>query len=129
MLQMEDIPKAYLMFLGRPWLKQANIHHDWGNNTLTIMVNTKIMTLSIDKRIKVHPSQKPCNLDDTYDWEGGLTNGNEECFYHVILELWHVRKLSLEILKFLPKIYVGMVHLKIILIILFTIINMNLEKH
>jgi hypothetical protein len=40
-LQMEDIPKAYLMFLRRPWLKQAKVHHDWSNNTLTIIADTK----------------------------------------------------------------------------------------
>jgi len=27
------------MFLGRPWLNQAKVHHDWGYNTLTIMAN------------------------------------------------------------------------------------------
>jgi hypothetical protein len=46
---MEDTPKAYLMLLGRPWLKQAKTHHDWGNNILTIIANTKIVTLSIEK--------------------------------------------------------------------------------
>jgi hypothetical protein len=111
-LQMEDTSKGYLMFLRRSWLKQAKIHHDWGNNTLTIMVNTKIMTLSTNKQIMVNPSQKPCNFDDTYDWKGGLIDGDEECLYHVILELWHVRKVNLENLKFLPEIYVGMVQPK-----------------
>jgi hypothetical protein len=46
---MEDIPKAYSMFLGSPWLKQGKSHHDWGNSTLTIITNTKTMTLSIEK--------------------------------------------------------------------------------
>ncbi len=55
------------MFLGRPWLKQAKVHHDWGNNILTIIVDTNTMTLSMEKRIMVHPSQTPGNLDDTYD--------------------------------------------------------------
>jgi hypothetical protein len=41
---MEDILEAYSMLLGRPWLKQAKTHHDCGNNTLTIIVDTKIMT-------------------------------------------------------------------------------------
>ncbi len=26
----------------------------------------------------VHPFQRSCNLDDSYEREGGLTNGNEE---------------------------------------------------
>jgi hypothetical protein len=54
---MEDTPKAYLMFLKRPWLKQAKSHHDWGNNTLTIITDTKTMTLNIEKQVMVHPSK------------------------------------------------------------------------
>jgi hypothetical protein len=46
---MEDTLKAYLMFLGRPWLKQVKAHHDWGNNTLIIIVDTKTMTLNTKK--------------------------------------------------------------------------------
>jgi hypothetical protein len=68
---MEDTLRAYSMHLGWPWLKQTKGHHDQGNNTLTIIVDTKIVTLSIEKWVMVHPSQRPCNLDDTYDWEGG----------------------------------------------------------
>jgi hypothetical protein len=52
------------------------------------------MTLSMEKQIMIHPSQRPCNINDTYDWEGGLTNGNEKRLYHVVLELWHVRKIN-----------------------------------
>jgi hypothetical protein len=64
---MEDIPKAYLIFLGRPWFEQVKAYHDWGNNTLTIITNINKMTLSTKKRVMVHPSQRPCNLDDFYD--------------------------------------------------------------
>jgi hypothetical protein len=66
-LQMEDTPKACSMFLGRPWLKQAKAHHDLGNNTLTIIVDTNIMTLNMEKQVMVHPSQRPYNFDDTYN--------------------------------------------------------------
>jgi hypothetical protein len=76
---MEDTPNPYSMFLGRPWLKQIKIHHDWGNNILTIIADTKTLTLNIEKWVMIHLSQIPRNLDDSYNWEGGLTNGNEEC--------------------------------------------------
>jgi hypothetical protein len=42
---MEDTLEAYLMLLGWPWLKQAKTYHDCGNNTLTIIVDTKTLTL------------------------------------------------------------------------------------
>ncbi len=57
----------------------------------------------------VHPSQRPCNLDDTYDWERGLRNGDEECLYLAILELWSLGEINQKELKFLPKVYVGVV--------------------
>jgi hypothetical protein len=53
-LQMEDTLEVYSIFLGRPWLKQAKVHHDWGNNTLTIIINTKTMTLNTKKWVMVH---------------------------------------------------------------------------
>jgi hypothetical protein len=46
---MDDTLKAYLMLLGRPWMKQNKAHHDWGNNTLIIIVNTKTLTLNTNK--------------------------------------------------------------------------------
>jgi hypothetical protein len=35
------------MFLRKPWLKQTKVHHDLGNNTLTIIVHTKTVTLKM----------------------------------------------------------------------------------
>ncbi len=55
----------------------------------------------------VHPSQRPWNLDDTYDWERGLMDGNKERLYHVVPKLWLVGEVNLEKLKFLPEVYVG----------------------
>jgi hypothetical protein len=111
-LQMEDTSKVYSMLLRRPWLKQAKAHHDWGNNTLTTIVDTKTMTLSTEKREMVHPSQRLYNLDDTYDWEGGLMDRDKEHLYRAIPKLWHVGKVSLEELEFLPKVYVEMMQLE-----------------
>jgi hypothetical protein len=82
------------MLLGRPWLKQTKVHHDWSTSTLTIIVDTKIVTLSIKKQTMVHLSQRPCNLDDTYDWEGGLMDGKEEHLYQIIPKLWFIGEVS-----------------------------------
>jgi hypothetical protein len=109
---MEYIRKAYSMLLGKPWLRQTKAHHDWGNNTLTIIVDIIIMTLNTKKRIMVHPSQRPCNLDDTYDWEGGLMDGDKACLYHVVPELWLFGEVSIEEFKLLLEVYVGMAQLE-----------------
>jgi hypothetical protein len=70
------------------------------------------MTLNTKKRIMVHPSQRPCNLDDTYDWEGGLIDGDDECLYHAILKLWPIGEVSPKEFKSLLEIYVRMVQPK-----------------
>ncbi len=110
-------------------MKQIKVDYDWGNNILTIIVNTKTMTLSIEKRVMLHPSQKHCKLDETYSWERRLMDGDEERLYNDILELWHVGEVSPKKLKILSKVYVGMAQLEDNINYLFGIINMNLEKH
>jgi hypothetical protein len=30
------IDSSYFMLLGRPWLKDANVTHDWGNNIIIV---------------------------------------------------------------------------------------------
>ncbi len=71
-----------------------------------------MVTLNIEKRIMAHLSQRPCNFDDTYDWEGGLTDGDEECLYYAIPKLWPIRKVSPKELKFLLEVYVWMAQLE-----------------
>jgi hypothetical protein len=49
--------ETYSMFLGRPWLKQIKAHHNWGDNTLTIISGNKIVTLSTIKHMNIKSSQ------------------------------------------------------------------------
>jgi hypothetical protein len=37
------------ILLGRPWLKDAKIAHDWGNNMVTIKGNKTIKTIVVAK--------------------------------------------------------------------------------
>jgi len=52
------------------------------------------MTLSTNKWIMVYPSQRPCNLNDIYDWEKRLMDGDKEHLYHVLPKLWPIGKVS-----------------------------------
>jgi hypothetical protein len=54
---MENGVEAYSMFLGRPWLKQAKAHHNWGDSTLTIILENIIVTLNIIKHMNIKSSQ------------------------------------------------------------------------
>jgi hypothetical protein len=37
------------MLLGRPWLRDARVAHDWGNNIVTIQGNGTIITTMLTK--------------------------------------------------------------------------------
>ncbi len=50
MLQNNVINANYPMLLKRPWLKDAKITHDWGNNTMTIQRNGMVRTIVVTKQ-------------------------------------------------------------------------------
>ncbi len=121
---MEDLQKTYFMLLGGPWLKQVKVYHDWGNNVLTIVMKDKIVTLNTSKKVFIFVSKKPCNLNDSYDWEHGLTNKNDKYNYQTIPNLWPIGKVSFNELKFLPYIFCATTQL---LFIQYGFIVMNQE--
>ncbi len=41
----------YFMLLGRPWLNDAKVAHDWGGNIITTQGNGTIKTIIITKRL------------------------------------------------------------------------------
>lgn len=47
MLQNSVIDSSYSMMLKRPWLRDAKIAHDWGNNTMTNQRNGTIRTIMV----------------------------------------------------------------------------------
>jgi len=42
----------YYMLLGRPWLRDAKVTHDWGNNVITIQGNGTIKTILINMKLR-----------------------------------------------------------------------------
>jgi hypothetical protein len=49
MLQNSVINASYSKLLRRPWLKDAKITHDLGNNTMTIQGNGMVRTMVVTK--------------------------------------------------------------------------------
>jgi hypothetical protein len=39
------------MFLGQPWLHNAHVTHDWGNNLITIEGNGTMQTINVTKHL------------------------------------------------------------------------------
>jgi hypothetical protein len=44
---------CYSMLLGHPWLKDANVFHDWGTNTINIQGTSKMRTIHVTKKLGV----------------------------------------------------------------------------
>jgi hypothetical protein len=41
------------MLLGGPWLRDAKVTHDWGNNVIIVEGNGTVETISISKKLGV----------------------------------------------------------------------------
>jgi hypothetical protein len=50
-LQNSMVDSNYSMLLGRPWLRDAKVAHDWGNNIVTIQENGTIITIILTKHL------------------------------------------------------------------------------
>jgi hypothetical protein len=48
-LQTSVVDSSYSMLLGRPWLKDVKVAHDWGSNTITIQGNGKVRKIIVTK--------------------------------------------------------------------------------
>jgi hypothetical protein len=77
------------MLLGRPWLKDAKVTHDWGNNVITIQGNGTIRTISINKKLGAQ-ARRPQILV-CYDLMEWLTNEEEDLIFETtkIVFNWH----------------------------------------
>ncbi len=42
---------SYSMLLGRPWLRDLKVAHDWGSNIITIQGNGTIRTITVTKHL------------------------------------------------------------------------------
>jgi len=59
----------YLMLLGRFWLKDVKMSHDWGNITITIQGTGIVRTIPITKKLKA--PTKHSKMSIWYDFHFG----------------------------------------------------------
>jgi hypothetical protein len=50
-IQSNVLDSNYSMLLGRPWLRDAKVYHDWGNNIITIQGTGIVRTIPITKKL------------------------------------------------------------------------------
>jgi hypothetical protein len=67
------------MLLGHPWLKDAKMSHDWGNNTITIQGIGTIRTIHVIK--KLGTPTKHLEVLVCYDFHCGIYVEEEDLIF------------------------------------------------
>ncbi len=50
-IQNSVLDSIYYILLGHPWLKDAKVFHDWGNNTIIIQITNIVITIIIIRKL------------------------------------------------------------------------------
>jgi hypothetical protein len=66
------------MLLGRPWLRDAKVAHDWGSNIVTIQGIGTIQTITITKHLRNEVRKLKVLL--CYNYQNGITNEGDIIF-------------------------------------------------
>jgi hypothetical protein len=64
------------MLLGKPWLKDAKLAHDWGNNMIMIQRNGIVGTIIVIKHLGTNLKRPKFLL--CFDYENGIINEEED---------------------------------------------------
>jgi len=58
-LRMEGLNNEYSMLLGRPWLQQSKVHHDWNTNLFSLSISSKTIIVPTDLVFSIEPCHQP----------------------------------------------------------------------
>ncbi len=50
-IQNSVLDSIYYMLLSHPWLRDAKVFHDWGNNTIIIQITNIVITIPIIRKL------------------------------------------------------------------------------
>jgi hypothetical protein len=67
------------MLRGKPWLRDARMAHDWGNNTMTIQGNGTVRTIMVIKHLGAEVKWLQVLL--CYDYQNGIINEEEDIIF------------------------------------------------
>jgi len=70
-LQNSVVNFCYSMLLGRPWLRDIKVAHDWGNNIVTIQGNGIVKTIIVTKHLGGEVRRPKVLM--CYDYQIGIT--------------------------------------------------------
>jgi hypothetical protein len=72
------LDSSYSMLLSHPWLRDAKVSHDWGNNIITIQGVGTVRTIPVIKKLGTptkHPKILVC-----HDFHSGIFNEGDFMF-------------------------------------------------
>ncbi len=82
------VDSSYSMLLGRPWLINAKVTHDQGNNVINVQDNGTVTTISIIKKLGVE-TKRPRILT-CYDLIEGLIYKEKDLIFETEPKLFSI---------------------------------------
>ncbi len=76
------------MLLGRPWLRDAKISHNWGTNIVTIQGTNILITIFVTKKLGVQTNKLEVLV--CYDFQYGISNEEEDVMFTIELNMFYV---------------------------------------
>jgi len=111
-LQNNVVDFSYSMLLGRPWLRDAKMAHDWGKNIVTIQGNETIKTIIVTKCLGGEVRNLEALL--CYDYQNGITNEKEDITFAIEPKLFSIGIISLlETIQFVKTTYVEIMDINV----------------
>jgi hypothetical protein len=109
-LQNTVVESNYSMLLGRPWLKNAKVTHDWGNNVIIVQGNGTIRPISVNK--KLGAKTRRFQVLVCYDLLEGLTYQMEDMVFETKPKLFLIGTISIST-KRISMTSIGMLEIRI----------------
>ncbi len=73
------VDSSYSTLLGRPWLRDAKVAHDWGSNIFTIQGNGIVRTIIVTKHLGGGVRKPEVLL--CYDYQNGIIDEKEDIIF------------------------------------------------
>jgi len=87
------VDSSYFMLLGKPWLRDAKVKHDWGNNVIIVQSNGIIRIILINR--KLGAKIKSPQVLVCYDLLEGLIDEEEDLIFEIELELFSIGTITI----------------------------------
>jgi len=92
-LQNRVVDSNYSMLLGKPWLRDVKMTHDWGSNIVTIQGNGTIKSITVTKHLGGEIKRPEVLL--CYDYQNGIIDAKEDIIFTIEPKLFSIGIISL----------------------------------